>query len=267
MADRKISELPNASVVSGTDQVAVVQSGITKRATVSTLLGAGVSLTSLTDVEITTTPSQAEILSYDTTAGSGGAWAPITLNLDALADVTVTTTPDEGDFLSYDTGSSAFIPRPLNLNQNSDVVITTTPASGELLSWDTTAGSGGAFVPAKVEQVYALAASDETTAFTTAATGLVTFILPKALTITDVIASLTSPSTSGGVTVDINAGTSTILSTKLTIDANEKTSTTAGTPYALNTTELAQYTEISVDLDAAGAGAAGLKIYLVGTNS
>lgn len=108
------------------------------------------------------------------------------------------------------------------------------------------------------------AASDETTALTTGA-AKVTFRTPAAFTLTAARASLTTVSSSGLVTVNIKKNGSTIFSTKITIDANEKTSTTAATPAVLSTTAFADDDAISVDIDGAGTGAAGLKISLIGT--
>jgi hypothetical protein len=108
-----------------------------------------------------------------------------------------------------------------------------------------------------------VAVGDETTALTTG-TGKVTFRLPHAVTLTAVRASLTTESSSGAVTVDINEGGSTILSTKLTIDANEKTSMTAATAAVISDTTLADDAEMTIDIDGAGTGAAGLKVTLIG---
>lgn len=115
------------------------------------------------------------------------------------------------------------------------------------------------------QEALMIAVSDETTAITTG-TGKVTFRMPFALTLTAVRASLTTASTaSGPVTVDINEGGATILSTKLTIDDNEKTSTTAATPAVISDTALADDAEITIDIDTAGTGAKGLKVTLIGT--
>lgn len=108
-----------------------------------------------------------------------------------------------------------------------------------------------------------LAASDETTALTTG-TGKVTFRMPRAMTLTSVKASLTTASSSGVVTVDINEGGSSILSTKLTIDASETTSTTAAMAAVISDSALAADAEITVDIDTAGTNAAGLKVYMIG---
>lgn len=110
----------------------------------------------------------------------------------------------------------------------------------------------------------AIALSDETTAITTG-DAKVTFRMPHALTLTAVRASLSTASSSGIPTVDINEGGSTILSTKLTIDASEKTSTTAAVPAVISDTALADDAEITFDIDVAGTGAKGLKVYLIGT--
>jgi len=108
------------------------------------------------------------------------------------------------------------------------------------------------------------ACSDETTELT-AGTGKVTFRMPRTLTLTAVRATLTTASTSGAVTVDINKGGASILSTKLTIDQDEKSSVTAETPPVISDDTLEDNTEITVDIDAAGSGATGLKVWLVGT--
>lgn len=108
-----------------------------------------------------------------------------------------------------------------------------------------------------------VALGDETTAITTG-TAKVTMRMPYAFTLTAVRASLTTVSSSGIPTVDINEGGSSILSTKLTIDASEKTSTTAATAAVISDANLADDAEITFDIDVAGTGAAGLKVYLIG---
>ena len=112
-------------------------------------------------------------------------------------------------------------------------------------------------------EVIAVAVSDEETAITTG-NAKVTFRMPFAMTLTAVRASLTTASTSGLPTFDINEGGSTILSTKITIDANEKTSTTAATAPVISDTALADDAEITIDIDVAGTGAKGAKVYLIG---
>ena len=112
-------------------------------------------------------------------------------------------------------------------------------------------------------EVIGIAVSDEETALTTG-TAKVTFRMPFAMTLTAVRASLSTASTSGLPTFDINEGGTTILSTKLTIDANEKTSTTAATAPVISDTALADDAEITIDIDVAGTGAKGAKVYLIG---
>lgn len=108
-----------------------------------------------------------------------------------------------------------------------------------------------------------IAVGDETTALTTGV-AKVTFRMPYAFTLTGVRASLTTTSSSGNPTVDINEGGSTILSTKLSIDAGEKTSVSAATPAVISDSSLADDAEITIDIDTAGTGAAGLKVTLIG---
>lgn len=108
------------------------------------------------------------------------------------------------------------------------------------------------------------AITDETTVIVTGAPVL-TVRAPFAFTLTAVRSSLTTASSSGLPTVDINEGGTTILSTKLTIDANELTSTTAATPAVISDAAIADDASITFDIDVAGTGAKGLKVTLIGT--
>lgn len=112
-------------------------------------------------------------------------------------------------------------------------------------------------------EVLAFAVSDETTTITTG-TAVLTFRMPYGFKLLAVKASLTTASTSGVVTVDINEAGSSVLSTKLSIDQDEKTSTTAATPAVISDAALADDAEITIDIDAAGSKATGLKVYLLG---
>jgi hypothetical protein len=111
-----------------------------------------------------------------------------------------------------------------------------------------------------------MACSDETTDLTTG-TAKATFRMPHAMTLTAVRASVTTAPVGSVLTVDINEGGSTILSTKITIDASDKTSTTAATPPVISDSALADDAEITVDIDTVGSSTAGagLKIWLIGT--
>lgn len=119
---------------------------------------------------------------------------------------------------------------------------------------------------AKQKEVVVIAVSDETTALTTG-TAKVTFRMPFAMTLTEVRASLTTDSSSGNPAIDINESGVSIFSTTLTIDSGEKTSTTAATPAVISDASLADDAEMTVDIDTAGTGAAGLKVYLIGTRT
>lgn len=113
-------------------------------------------------------------------------------------------------------------------------------------------------------EVFVISVTDETSVITTG-TAKRTFRMPFALTVSSVRASLNTVSSSGLVTVDINEGGSSILSTKLTIDASEKTSITAATAPVISDSSLADDAEITIDIDGAGTGAIGLKVTIIGT--
>lgn len=105
-----------------------------------------------------------------------------------------------------------------------------------------------------------VALSDEVSTITTGNSKL-TMRAPFSMKLTSLPrASLTTASSSGLPTVDINVNGSSILSTKLTIDANEKTSVTAATPAVLSSTTIADDDELTFDIDVAGTGAKGLKV-------
>ena len=114
------------------------------------------------------------------------------------------------------------------------------------------------------KETIVVAVSDESTAITTG-TAKVTFRMPFAMTLTEIPrGSLSTASSSGNPAIDINEAGASIFSTTLTIDVNEKTSTTAATAAVLSDTALADDAEITIDIDTAGTGAKGLKVYLIG---
>lgn len=126
---------------------------------------------------------------------------------------------------------------------------------------DIGSGSGGS-----TQKVFPFSVTDEVIPITTG-TGVLSFRIPYAMTLTGIRASLVSAQTSGSIlTIDINEGGTTILSTKLTIDNNETTSTSAATAAVISDTSLADDAVITVDIDQvdAATAAAGLKITLYG---
>lgn len=112
-------------------------------------------------------------------------------------------------------------------------------------------------------EAFPIAVSDEATALTTGA-AKITFRMPFAMTLSSIRGSLGAASSSGVVTVDVNVNGSSILSTKLTIDASEKTSLTAATPAVISSASIADDDEVTIDIDAAGTDAKGLKVTLIG---
>lgn len=64
--------------------------------------------------------------------------------------------------------------------------------------------------------------------------------------------------------VDINVNGASILTTKLRFDAGEKTTRSSSIPYVLSDTDFDVDDEFVFDVDQAGTGAEGLKVYLIG---
>tara|TARA_R110002096_G_scaffold268739_1_gene462563 strand:- start:286 stop:717 length:432 start_codon:yes stop_codon:yes gene_type:complete len=114
-------------------------------------------------------------------------------------------------------------------------------------------------------QNFVIACSDETSDLETG-TNVVRFRMPYTFTLTAVRASVNTAPTGSVLTVDINEGGSTILSTKITIDASETTSTTAATPPVISDSSLADDSIIGIDIDGIGSSNAGtgLKVTLIG---
>ncbi len=110
-----------------------------------------------------------------------------------------------------------------------------------------------------------IAITGESTAVA-AGTAKATFRQPRKITLTGIRASLKTAQSSGNIlTVDVNVGGSTILSTKLTIDNGEKTSVTAATAAVISAATINADDEITIDVDQIGDGtAAGLKVQFLG---
>lgn len=117
-------------------------------------------------------------------------------------------------------------------------------------------------------EVVIIAVGDETTAITTGTTK-VAFRMPFAMTVTAVRASLTTSGT-GSTVVDVNEGAgagTTILSTKITIETGEESSVDATTQPVISDSAIADDARITIDIDTAATGAAGLKVSLIGTRA
>jgi hypothetical protein len=117
-------------------------------------------------------------------------------------------------------------------------------------------GTGG------IQTALGFVCSDETTSLIPT-TGAASCRAPYNLTVNSVRASLARASNSGVVEVDVNKNGVSIFSTRLTIDATEKTSLTAATAAVLSTTSISDDDEITIDIDASGTNAAGLKVWLL----
>ena len=99
-----------------------------------------------------------------------------------------------------------------------------------------------------------VAFSDEDTAID-AGTDKVTFTMPNyATTLLWVSCNYVTAPTTSVITVDVNEGGVSLLSTKITVDATETSSETAATPPVISDSALAANAIISVDVDTADSG-------------
>lgn len=116
---------------------------------------------------------------------------------------------------------------------------------------------------------------DSSTAIT-AGTGKATYTMPCRFQVVDFMATVVTASSSGVVTFDINKnGTSMLGANKLSIDQSETSTLTAATPFSYDTSGsssavasaysmLARGDTLTVDVDAAGTGAVGGKVFVRG---
>lgn len=111
--------------------------------------------------------------------------------------------------------------------------------------------------------VLGFALGDETTTITTG-TAKLTFTMPFDAVITEVQGSLVTASSSGVPQYDINEGASSILSTKITINVGELTSITAAVPPVISDSAVSKGSLMTCDIDVAGTGAKGPKIFILG---
>lgn len=172
-------------------------------------------------------------------------------------------------------GSNVTADRTLTVTTgDTDIEVDFTDAgSDKIMFWDDSAAKWTALTlnagleisgtTIRAIETHGIALSDEITAITTG-TNKATMSLPYAFTVTSVYATLNTVSSSGTPTVDINEAGTTILSTKLTIDANEKTSATAASAAVISDSAIAANAEIGFDIDTAGTGAKGLKVFIQG---
>lgn len=120
-------------------------------------------------------------------------------------------------------------------------------------------GTSGGGIPVVLQ----LACSDLTTALATGAS--VAYVrAPQGFTLDTVRSSLLVNSSSGLVTVDIKKNGTTVLSTALSIDATEFTSVTAATPAVISDDSIGDDDLLTIDITAAGTGAKGLIVSLIG---
>ena len=90
----------------------------------------------------------------------------------------------------------------------------------------------------------------------------VTFRMPYDMEVGEIRASLTTASSSGSVAVNVRKAGTTVFSTPLTIASGSKSSFGNGSG-ALSSTTWLDDDEIKIDIDSAGTGAVGLKVYII----
>lgn len=104
-------------------------------------------------------------------------------------------------------------------------------------------------------EYFYIAFSDPTTAIA-AGTNKAYFDVPATFIVTEVAATVFTAQSSGSIlTIDINEGVTSILSTKITLDNNETSSATALTAPVISDSSIAANARITIDVDQVGTGA------------
>jgi hypothetical protein len=232
MTNKKISELNAASTLAGTEVLPVVQSSATVKATVNQVL-ANLSASNLTSGTVPLARLSGITASQI---------ANDTITATQIANATITDTQVSAS-AAIALSKIAFPSQ----SGNADKVLKTDGTS--TISWG------------YPEQCFIVALSDETTAITTGVK--LTMLAPFAFTLKDVRGVLTEASSSGTVTVDIHKNGTTVMSTdKIEIEATETDSDDATDQPAITTSSFADGDKIEFEVDGAGTGAKGLKVYL-----
>jgi hypothetical protein len=112
-------------------------------------------------------------------------------------------------------------------------------------------------------ECFLVAIGDEVTIITTG-TAVLTFHMPFAFTLNEVVAGVNTASSSGIVRFDVNVNGVSIFTTRVSIDANEGTSLTAATPAVIASPNIARGARVTIDIDDAGTNAVGAKLYFNG---
>lgn len=155
-----------------------------------------------------------------------------------------------------------------------------TGRSGGLWSPEVEMHEGATFDASKVIQLrkeykdkleaceFQIIVGDETTDLVVADDTL-TFRMPYAMNVTEIRANVNTAPVGDDIVIDIEEGGATILSTLITIDDGDKTSVDSATPAVISDADLADNSEISVNIDAIGdtTDGNGLKLWFIGTRS
>ena len=185
----------------------------------------------------------------------------IRIKTTILAANSVATIPALGttDTFTFNTATATLTNKTVDLN-SCNTLSSTGAARGDQLVYNLVCTK---YESQAVRETFKIDFGTETTAVATG-DGQKEFQMPYNFTLTEVYATVKTPSSSGIPSFQIQQNTLDMLSVALTIDAGEKTSRTASTAVVISDTTLDINGIIEFDIDAIGTDLKGLVIYLVG---
>ena len=230
MADIKISDLTAAGTLTGTEEVPIVQSSTTVKATAQDIADLSTSGTNIGTNNLTITDATRKLIMQGSTSGE-------TFSIRDTGDTANLWSIDGGGVVTFNEAYS------LPIADGTEYQILRTDGAGAV-TWE-----------AQLDTIQ-FAATDFTTDFTVRTFDIVVPV-PYPFYVTEVRANVKTAPTGSNAIFDVKMNGTSILSTLVSIDDGEKTSKTATTPAVISTNTLVDDNELTIECTQIGSTVAG----------